>query len=338
MILRYALFISIAFSTLSALAQPTLTEANAVPAAGQIFAVNTANTFLDAGGAGANQTYDYWNLLLPSTGTQDFSYLAPSVTPTSAAIPSAELLSTDGGTDTLFWATTANGLEQVGIRAALEGTVSFSDPSLELKLPCTFGTTWSDPTGASYTVSGFPVARVGTITGSADAYGTLQMPWAVVYPAVLRVRVRRNIVDNSALGVVTRISNINSYYSTTQPHPIVKLIEDSTQFGTGAWAISRRALWTGNPVIVGTSDLTPDQFVFSAFPNPTSGIVTLSLDASAPTNCIAELTSATGQVVMTQRLSDNQGSMDVRALAPGVYQLRLFSANNLLGTQRLVVR
>ncbi|HMC97204.1 MAG TPA: T9SS type A sorting domain-containing protein, partial [Flavobacteriales bacterium] len=60
-------------------------------------------------------------------------------------------------------------------------------------------------------------------------------------------------------------------------------------------------------------------------------------NGTRPVTCVAEVTSATGQLVLTQRLIGSQDNLNVRALSPGVYQLRLISTDGVIGMQRLVV-
>ncbi|MEO8590443.1 MAG: T9SS type A sorting domain-containing protein, partial [Flavobacteriales bacterium] len=59
---------------------------------------------------------------------------------------------------------------------------------------------------------------------------------------------------------------------------------------------------------------------------------------TTPTTCSAQVTNATGQLVMTQPINGSQDYINVGTLAPGVYQLRLLSKEGVLGTSRLVVQ
>ncbi|MBK7945120.1 MAG: hypothetical protein IPJ85_07380 [Flavobacteriales bacterium] len=164
MITRYALALSGFAAAAASVAQPTLTSSN-VPGPGSEFALFTRDGYQDVGPTGANVSFEYWGMLLPNTGNRPSRWFSASSTPTGALIPSATLISTDGGSDTLFWAVTSNGLEQVGSRATDEGNnpVSYTDAILELKLPCTFGTTWTDATSATINTQFGPVTRTGTI-------------------------------------------------------------------------------------------------------------------------------------------------------------------------------
>lgn len=345
MILRYASCIALTCGALSLVAQPTLTTATSVPAAGTDVPVNTGNTanaFISAGADGENVTYNYWDILSPSNGSQTIRYVDPAVTPTSALISNETLLKTDGGTDTLFLGSTAQGLETVGARTAFEGTFSYTDAMLELKLPCTYQTTWSDPFAANYTTQGGPpfgglsVTRVGTITGTADAYGTLTMPWEITYPEVLRVRVRRSTQDNSTLTNVTRISNVHYFYIPTLPHPVLTLIQDSTNSVLG-WTITKKAEWTGNPVVIGMDELDASDFVFNAYPSPAADLLNVNFAQGATVATRVELYDAAGRVVRKTAVSGGTLALDTKELRAGLYTLRVLAGEQVLGMRRVAV-
>ncbi len=339
MTLRSACSYVLAGGALCAMAQPTLTTSTSVPTVPADVTVFTANDHLGASTPGADVEHGYWNMLVPNTGTRNYYYRAANITPTAASIPSATLLSTDGGTDTLFWAVTAQGLEQVGAKTTLEGVINFSDPYLELELPCTYGTSWSDAIGASYTVSGVvPVTRVGSITGLADAYGSLSMPNMVELTNVLRVKIRRDITDNSALANVHRISNIHHYYSTNFAHPMLSLIQDSVQIGTGAWAVAKSAQWQGDGFIVGVDELASAEAAFMAYPNPVADRLTVSLPSGTDQATRVEVIDAAGRTVAEQRASGTSFQLPVTGLQSGIYSVRVFGGDRLLGVRRVTVQ
>lgn len=320
----------------AAIAQPTLTQGTHVPAAGQDFAVVSATGYIATGPTGANVDMNYWDMLIENSGNRTWRFRAASVTPTSAQIPTANLLSTDGGTDTTFWNSTSAGLFHVGSRTALEGIIPFSDPLLELVFPCTYGTTWNDGMTANYVVSGIvPVTRIGSIIGHADAYGTLRLPQGEVVMNVLRVNVRREFNDNSAVANVVRIANVKSFYSPSVPYPMLQLTEDSVRIGTGAWTVVKSAQWIGNGFIVGLDENSLDEVSFSAYPNPVSEMLNIAVSSGMATD--AEVMDPSGRIVLQHRLSADRPSVDVRSLTPGAYFLRVRAQGMAPGIQRFVV-
>lgn len=331
---RYAAAPALLMAT-TLLAQPTLNPGTHVPVAGQEFPVFSADAYMSAGPQGANVMMDYWNMLNQNTGNRTWYFLAASASPTSAQIPSATLLSTDGGSDTLFWNFDSNGLYQVGSKTQLEGVVNFTDPTTELKFPCTFGTSWTDNMSASYLIGGIvPVTRLGSITGVGDAYGTLHLPGAAAIPNVLRVKVRRQVNDNSAATNITRIANIHYFYSQTSAYPMLRLTEDSVQIGTGAWTTVKNAQWQGQGFTVGLEELSADEVDFVAYPNPTDGALNFSSNGAD----LAVVTDAAGRVVLSQRVSADRTTIDTQGMAAGAYLLQLKSEGRVVGTERFVVR
>lgn len=334
--LRYASALLLTSLAGAAFAQPTLTQGTHVPAAGQDFAVLTAPGYTSDGPVGANVDMDYWNMLIPNTGNRPWKFRAAAITPTAVQIPTANLLSTDGGPDTTFWNSTASGLYHVGSRTQLEGIIPFTDPLLELKFPCTYGTTWTDAMTANYVVSGIiPVTRIGNITGIADAYGTLRLPEAGVVTNALRVKVRREVNDNSAVANVVRIANVHNFYSPTLPYPVLQLTEDSVRIGTGAWTVVKAAQWIGNGFIVGVDENDLEAVSFTAYPNPVSEVLSVILPEGGAFD--AEVLDAAGRIVLQRRLSADRASVDVQGLTSGTYLLRIRTSGSAPVVQRFVV-
>jgi hypothetical protein len=338
MIQRYFFVAAAALSATVLSAQFTLDTGNAVPTAGSIFPVSTG-TYEFPGPAGADQLFGHW-MLLP-TGNRNLSYVDPALSNTASTIPGTALISTDGGTDSLFWGLTANGLEVLADLSGL-GLVRYTDPVLELKLPCTFGTSWSDVVSAAYVVSGFNVQRTGTVTGLGDAYGTLELP-EVELENVLRVKVRKVFQDNSPIINVQRISETHYFYTDGVPHPALRLQLDTVIIGTGNPAATREAQWMYGNGNVSVADIDLDNIRFTAYPNPATGAVHLTFGSSEHGARSVELMDATGRIVARRPLAtlnttDVQGAFDAANLAPGVYHIRLIGENSVLGTQRLVVQ
>lgn len=315
-------------------AQPTLDATNMVPVNGQEFPLRTKPDWSDVGPTGANVNWPFWTL--HATGNRNYRYFDPSITPTSASIPTATLVGTDGGTDTSFFAVTANGWENVGVRSSLEGVINYTDPVLDLKFPCSFGTTWTDAASASYTVSGFPTTRVGTITGNADAWGQLTLSENDL-SNVLRVHVRKQFTDQAAIATINRVSNTWYFFNTGFPYPVLKMVEDSVIINGGAPSVARTADWMGGPGGVGMDDIGFDDVQFTPYPNPATDQVTIQLPTTTAALC--EVLDATGKVVRSQRLQANatQHLISVQELTPGAYTARV-SENGTMRSVRFIVQ
>lgn len=273
--------------------------------------------------------FDYWNLFADSPGNRNFYYTpAPNV-------PSADLGSTDGGSDTTFWVLDGDGWNVVAERTDLTGLLTYPSPLLSLPLPLTYQDDWNDAVSVNYSVSGVPVTRLANIAGVADAYGTLTLTNTATYD-VLRVVVRREVSDNSAVINIRRISNITSFYEEASSHAVLKLQEDSVQLGAGAWTVTRSVEHVGDAAVVGVQDLNANDFTFVAYPNPVSDALTLTFETDEMPSHV-ELYDAMGHQVAIQQVNSSVILLDVKGLAAGLYTLRSMDQAVLLGSRTVVV-
>ncbi|MBL8001095.1 MAG: T9SS type A sorting domain-containing protein [Flavobacteriales bacterium] len=315
----------------AAMAQPTLTEANNVPAAGDIYSISASDADSIGSATGANVTFGSW--MLEEQSNRNKFFLAPSVSSTSAAIPAAELLSTDGGSDTLFWSSDANGLYLEGERTA--ATFAYSDKVKEMTYPCTYGTTWNDNGSATYAIGAFNVVRSVVLTGIADGHGTLQLPFGSI-DNVLRVKTRKATTDQS-FTTLERITNTISFYVDTVPFPVLRLVSDSLRVGGGAWGVTYTNEWMYGPGIVGLNTLDATEVTFTCYPNPATDLVNLSVDLDGPAIC--EVVDAGGRIVLSRTLAaQGLATVPVATLPAGLYTARITDANGPRTARFQVVR
>ncbi|MEZ4758013.1 MAG: T9SS type A sorting domain-containing protein [Flavobacteriales bacterium] len=326
MINRYASVLAILFSGAS-MAQVSLSVGNHVPVVGQTVALATGSSYTWEGPAGADVTVNYWDLFPSASGTRNFYYAAATST-----MPSATLASTDGGSDTTFWSLSSEGLTVVGLRGSLEGVLTYTDPIVELKLPLAYGQSWTDAGTANYTALGFGVTRVVSLTGSADAYGTLNLPGGSTND-VLRVRVRRATTDNSAIAVVNRIANISYFYTAGSAHPVLRLSVDSTSTGL-AWQVTRSVEYVGNTVTVGIDEYNAAEARFIAYPNPAHQSVTLQLNAPAD---LLQVFDSKGAMVRSVNTTSDKVVLDLQGVEAGHYLVRAYHRGVAVESRPLVV-
>jgi hypothetical protein len=309
---------------LSAAAQPTLTEANNAPIPGDVHALSrsTADSILTS--AGPNETYGCWMLL--ESSTRDMRMLTPSETPTSGIMTGCEVLSTDGGTDTLFWSSDAAGLQLVGERTAL-ATFPYTDAVKELAYPLTYNSTWTDAGSASYTVAGLSVLRTVSITGNADGYGTLELP-AVEIDDVLRVRVRKVTLDQGGIANIERRTNITSFYTDTVRYPVLRLLVDSVSISGGAWSVTYSNDWMYGQGDVGLAEAEVAPVFFTGFPNPATDV--LYLPVAVEREALCEVFDAAGRVVLGRVLqAASLHTVPVEGLPAGLYTVRITDGDGI---------
>jgi hypothetical protein len=317
---------------LAAAAQPTLTEANNAPQPTDLFPISSSSADSILTSAGAMETYGCWMLLEASN--RDVHFIDPAATSTSNTIPGTEVISTDGGADTLFWSSDATGLFLVGERTI--ATFAYSDPVKELAYPCTFGTTWSDNASATFTVSGFNVVRSTTLTGEGTGYGTLQLPSGSVND-VLRVSVRKQTTDQS-IATIVRTSNITYFFVDTVQYPILRLQVDSVTISGGAPGVTYTNEWMYGQGDVGVEDLSAADITFTAYPNPVNDLLTLPVSVNGAATC--EVIDAAGRVVLTRTLGASSAThqLPVNGLPAGMYTARIVDADGMRTTRFQVAR
>jgi hypothetical protein len=309
-------------------AQVSLSVANHVPVVGQTVGVSRGDSIISFGPAGANVPFNYWDLMYEATLPRLRFY-----TPATATMPGASIGSTDGGSDTTFWNLSGAGLEVVGLRGSLEGVVTYTDRILELPLPLEFGDTWTDAGTASYTAFGFPVTRLVSFTGAADAYGTLTLSDLQTVP-VLRVSTRRQINDNNLVINVLRINRTTAFYSATSAHPVLRLSIDSARAGTGGWTVETQVEVIGEPITVGLNEYAAAEARFTAFPNPASGNVTVQLNSPAD---LVQLFDAKGAIVRSLNTTSDRVVIDLQGMEPGTYLVRAYRNGAAVETRPIVV-
>ena len=338
---RSTLLILALAATGALIAQPNLDlDSNGPVPIGAPYAITSFTTdvpaeFAPPGLPGADQDYGFW--MLPATGNQDRYYVDPNVTGTSTSFPGATVLYTNGGQDTSFYKVDANGMELLGVRGSLEGISPYTNGALELKFPCTFGTTWTDSFTGSYAVGPYPVNRSGTISAVADGYGQIELP-AQVIPSVLRVYMRKVQLDLSAVANITRTYDTYYYYQEGLPYPVMKTSQDSVTVGTGAPTVSFTAEWLYGPGMVGVEEIAASDILFTPYPNPTNGLVDLQI-GNEELNSI-EVLSTTGQIVFSKRMlqrGNGSGIVDLTGMPSGVYHVRITNRDGRVGNRRIVL-
>jgi hypothetical protein len=330
-----------ATASLPALAQPTLTATGNLPAIGQVFPYHKA-AYAAPPAAGSGMTYNYAGLV--ETGVTAWQWIDPAVYSNPSAFPTATLAATNG-IDTLFFNVTANGLERVGERQSIVGfdaEVPFTDASLNLKLPLSYGQTWNDNIAGNFMVDTSPGTRSGTISGNADGGGLLTIPGGG--PAVEVVRVYTYTQEVNTLtqvpifGTVTVIHKRAQYdhYASFMKTPILRVYTDSLSSSIGLTQNTSGIEWL-DTAFVGLAERA-NRHALEVFPNPAGDQVNIRLDMPANGRMMLELCDATGRVVLSRRAIPGvqQQVLDLAAITPGAYVLNLREGGELVRSIRVV--
>ena len=169
--------------TAAGLSAQTLTNDNVSPLDGSAF-TQAGATYIAPGASGANVTWDF--SALDQLSVVSFDYMSPASTPQGSSFPGANIASVTEG-NTSYFNTSAAGYDLHGIYAdGSDALIVYQDPERVLSYPCSYGTTWTDALLSNFELSGYQFERSGTVSGNADGYGTLIMPYGTV-TNVLRV-------------------------------------------------------------------------------------------------------------------------------------------------------
>lgn len=319
----------------------TLDAAGNTPIVGGVFPMH-ADGYVDPGAAGTGVFWDFSTLGTDSLVT--YQVISSDVSAHFALFPNADYAITNSTSDTLFYEATANGLELDGedvTFVAFDVQVPYTDNMLALKLPCTLGANWTDNLSADYDIDGIGAAsRLGTITGDADATGTVLMPYGEL-PALLRVHTRQQLFDDVVVSQATRERDEWAWYGEWSKFPVLRIWADTIAVTfPPITQIVQMTEWMDSAAAVGLHDPTGDAFGLEAFPNPTTGHVTLTFGAFDRKEMNVVVNDAMGRVVMRERLGDlstgfHQFVLDVSALPAGCYQVVLSDATGLRSVLRL---
>ncbi|MFZ1332678.1 MAG: T9SS type A sorting domain-containing protein [Flavobacteriales bacterium] len=326
----------ITFATLPAHSQ-TLTNTTNNPTVGETWTQNSY-TYLSEGAAGASQTWNFSAAGTNSTFSQQF--VTPASTPYVSNFPNANIATMNGG-DYSYMKVDATGWEIHGVHGGSQGiTIVYQDPEKILALPCSYNTTWTDNLAATFTSGGIPATRAGSISGVADGYGTLIMPYGTV-SNVLRVKTIEDYSDDLDGNYEIDYLFTNYYYYKPGVHFALASVydQDITIFGNTSTTLSM--VWAPGTAI-GMDELLRNSIGIDLYPNPTSAQTKVVFSGTAGEMQL-ELLDGTGRVVLAENLMGTslgimQHDLDVSGMPSGIYMLRITAEDGQQGVKRLVVQ
>lgn len=331
---RYTLGLLV-LAAFSPAAAQTLTDATTSFQPGESF-LQHYSAYVSPGNAGANVT---WNLsALTDDSTQVLSFVAPQGTPAYASFPASTVAQPSEGGDLTYFNCTANGVDLLGTTAGAD-LVVYQDGERILSYPCAFNSQWQDAFSASFTVLGLTIDRAGTITGNADGYGSVVLPYGTV-SNVLRVRTTELYTDVTPFGDIGYDFD-SYYYYKPGVHVPVAAVRDYAIDAFGNPQVAQSAEWLDES-FVGMADAFRYAIGIDLFPNPTHTNVAVIFGADGAKGLRMELVDAAGRVVLRQDLGRvmagiQRQDLDVSALAPGLYNVHISDGLGGQGVKRLVI-
>lgn len=334
--IRYTFALPLLALSLSGTGQ-TLDLGNTTPAAGTQF-TSYMGDYRSATPGGTGQTWDYSDL--QSLGNWTYSIEDAAGNGNSASFPGANMVEQDPDGFSAFYTYSSAGIEFLGLAApSYNVLMTYQDPQRILVFPCSYNTSWTDDFGGSWSSStGTPATTTGTLEGTADAVGTLIMPYGTI-DNVLRVAITCSYTDNfGGFGSIQYDLVQHVFYKPGVPAPLVQFTRQTSD-GMGNYQQDSTSSWLSGD-LVGITGAMQHAVGLEVFPNPAVDQATLVFSGTGGA-ITWEVTDAMGRLVGTGRMPTSPGimrhSLDLGSYSPGLYHIRLIDTEGNQGIQRLVV-
>lgn len=176
--------------------------------------------YVAPGSAGANQTWDFSAITSPGTAT--FTTLNPATTTNSASFPSATVatLQTVPSPTYNYYSASANSFNAEGYAYSNGMVLIYSNVAKQMSYPFALDSSFTDTYTGTYVSGGNTITRTGTMTVTADAYGTLILPYGTINN-VLRVLSVDNFTETGNANTST--TTIYSWYLPGVHYPVLQL-------------------------------------------------------------------------------------------------------------------
>ncbi len=317
----------------------TLDNGNTTPVPGETITVNRS-AYMTPGSSGASQTWNHSTLT--ADVTHGVQYVTPASTGFGGSFPGstvAQIEPTQTGTYAYYMGA-ANGLHQLGIRQNSTGTTMFYQNSERVvPYPCSYNTTWTDDFSCTAILSGFPMVRSGTVTGSADAYGSLVMPYGTI-SNVLRLRILEDYMDDiEDLYQIDYLCETYMYYKPGVHLPILNLVTfTSTMMGNTT--TTQYSQWISANDAVSIAELLKNSIGVEVFPNPANEAISITFTSEGGATQL-DVLDVNGRVVLSDGTTNammglDRRTLDIAALPAGIYHVRVATANGQQGVRRFV--
>lgn len=331
---RYSAVLFVSIMAITALGQ-TLTEGNSAVRVGDVFTTHRA-PYVPPGNGGENVT---WDFSTPGTGTiVAYTHVAPASTPYAASFPASNVAQQLSTGEILFVQSDASGMQLWGQYGDSELQV-YSDAERFMTYPCSYGSAWVDEFAGTFSVSGVPWTRFGTVSATADGYGSVIMPYGTL-DNVLRVHAVQTTQDEYAGGEQLTLFNVHYYYRVGVHYPLVSVADGLITTDLGTFPL-QFVTWIEEGS-VGMAEALMQPIGIEVYPNPATAQVNVVFGAGGSTALHLEVIDAAGRVVYQRNLGQRSTGIqleqvDVSSFAPGLYNVRITDGQGGQGVQRLVV-
>ncbi len=319
--------LSLCAITCTAVAQPTLTISDLQTASGNQI-TNAVTNYMEAGPAGADQTWDFSDL--PVLQNMEFTHLTASETEYFSMFPGSNIASVmDDGSQVGYSSYSENGIEIMGL--VQNGVVmDFPDPRTQVQLPITYNSTYTDTyVREAELAPGIENIESGTIDVVVDGYGTLILPNAT-YTNVLRLKHTNNgvlegLIDGEVFSSDPFTDVTYTWITSGVPIALLSFVNFQTEFNTSTTA----TMYVSG--VLGIEDEILSNNV-RVFPNPAVDQVNIEISVEESLDTEVYLFSLDGRQVQDRKNLQlvpgfNRTTIDVQGLSAGVYVIKIQSAD-----------
>lgn len=317
----------------SSVAQPVITANGVNPVVGESYS-HIVGSYASPGSAGASQSWDISSITGNTSGV--VSVVAPASTVNGASFPGANVAYSYSSGSVIYLKTSTSALQNYGLFSS-NVVMPYSNPEDLLRFPCNYTDTYTDQFSSQFVSSGYTYYRSGTVTVTADAWGTLTTPTGT-YTNVMRVHLVEAYQDSVDFGGPYIITYDNDEYLWYKEgtHIQIAWVYTVTNSMTGSTSVG--AYMEGGSQVETIDALTGS--IIS--PNPARDFVNIDFSLSQEQTATIMVFNAMGQEVrksqtIAGQAGDNRVQLEVADLPQGCYFVQLMLNGQLLTPQRFVV-
>ncbi len=302
----------------TSIAQPVLTAATTNPVPGDSYRIYRCDAAgITQGASGASVTWDFTSLSAIDTNTVK-GHVTCASTPYCSTYTASNLAGDGINMGYMYYTTDASKFSYLGVQfPTVSWTSVCSDPMDYLHYPFAYTNSFTDTYWEVSTVSGNTRHSFGNLTITADAHGTLKLPYGV-FNNVLRVHRSQIYKDSIVGGAVTEKQNDTyTWYVTGVHHPILEVA--FIQNPIGSTPVENVGYIKVSPTAI--QELNSLAGKVNVYPNPSDGKFTVKAIAASNEPVTITVSNTFGQVISrVEGLANKDTEISLNAPA-GIYYL-----------------
>jgi hypothetical protein len=323
------LSLALALGSITAIAQIPVLTSSSNPVIGDRFPFYFTDTF-NPGAAGTAMTWNFNTLHQYGSDTLVFTSCASTVH--CSDFPGATISGyvVSSPTTPNYYNISATALSNLGGYSTVP--IYYSNYQDISRYPFTYGDSYIDTFSSIFTSSGYTYHRVGTITVTADAYGTLVLPYGT-FLNVLRIKTTELFDDTTMITPPTIWHYRTDIYTWYAPDYHMELLNQYTQYRNSTVTSKYSYYSIQNPTSV--NELSAQKTQVQLYPIPANDKCVLKCNAGFERGAYVDLMGIDGRVVGKYALQGTETVIPIALLSAGLYTCRIY--NGGLQLEKLVI-